>query len=145
MNSATFRLSEQETILVNTAYTGDYMIDSPVDRPAWSYACSLFLFWLICIFPCDVFQWAQFCNDLIGANSIKHRLGDETLNSGGKPAMGWTGNYPRYKCWTVWLGQVQTTENDMTCFYRLLVIHSFEWNHAETKQDWHIQQILIFF
>ena len=62
MNSATFRLSEQETILVNRAYTGGYMIDSPVGRPAWSYACSLFLFWLICIFLWDVFQWARFCN-----------------------------------------------------------------------------------
>ena len=44
MNSATFRLSEQETILVNTAYTGDYMIDSPIDRPEWGYAYSLSIF-----------------------------------------------------------------------------------------------------
>ena len=37
MKSATFRLSEQETILANTAYTRDYMIDSRIDGPAWSY------------------------------------------------------------------------------------------------------------
>ena len=29
MNGATFRLSEQETVLVNMAYTEDYMIDRP--------------------------------------------------------------------------------------------------------------------
>ena len=34
MNGTTFRLSEQEKVLVNTAYTGDYMIDSRIDRPA---------------------------------------------------------------------------------------------------------------
>ena len=37
MKSATFRFSEQETILANTAYTRDYMIDSRIDGPAWSY------------------------------------------------------------------------------------------------------------
>ena len=44
MNSTMFRLSEQETILANTAYTGDYKIGSQIDRPAWSYPCSLSLF-----------------------------------------------------------------------------------------------------
>ena len=38
MKSATFRLSEQEKILANTAYTRDYMIDSRIDGPTWSYA-----------------------------------------------------------------------------------------------------------
>ena len=36
MKSATFRLSAQETILSNTAYTGDYMIDSRIDLFAFS-------------------------------------------------------------------------------------------------------------
>ena len=39
-----FWLSEQETIHANTAYMGDYMIDSQIDRPALSYTYSLSLF-----------------------------------------------------------------------------------------------------
>ena len=33
MNSPMFQLSEQETILANVVYMGDYMIDSWIDRP----------------------------------------------------------------------------------------------------------------
>ena len=63
MNGATFRLSEQETVLVNMAYTDDYMIDSRIDRLR-EVTHALFLFSSL-----FVFSRGTFFN---GCDSIMH-------------------------------------------------------------------------